>query len=739
MITKKMPVITSIFLVLTLALAVIIGPQTRTWPWGPAMLTLGIAVVAALPSIWRKSRVSGDFGLMALGTLVAGWFAWRAWISPVDELAVADMMLLAGVVGTFICVKATEGNLLAERVLAWGIALLLLASVLVAWRQVVDREFVPVFRSRSSGFVSGFYAHYNEGANYYIASSFLVGAAALFGRHRPMTRILWGLLALGGLEAVYFTHSRGAILGAALALAVFSFGSLMIGHRNKAKWFGPALIAIPLIGLIICGFLYGGWKEAQELRQAGSGIKQMMDNTGRLFLLGTAMSCIGLHPMAGGGSRSFSWENFQFSDGKAQGGIITHIPEQVHNELLQAATDYGLIGAALLVGLLASLVLVSLVRTVFQEPGKSLETGDVWRVGGLAALAGMFVQSCFSFVFHLMPGVILLGISLGFVSRGSAAVGRPAKVIGEKILLTTAAIACAVLLLPMGWKGTQVTRILWPVYLGKNALTTAEAKSDALGEALQIWPQSSLYQERAFIYQEASTAASGPTKVEMGEKAIADYQEAERLHPFDPNPVINRANVLSQFQQDDEAENAYNRAISLQGGMEPSFRAHYSLVKHLMQKGLRQFNIEYPADSLATFEIAVQQMDAAVKKMHWTYPDMLQTLISAHESLGVAREANGDYVGAMKAYDFAAMLHLPTSRAHYRAGVLNGKLAAMAWSARRSAEAMWYFIEAKRRIEMAKTLPSGVESSQCLEYLAYLDQAITYLKGAKIEPQAPTR
>ncbi len=734
-----MPVLTSIFLVVALILAVVIGPQTRTWPWGPAMLALGIAVSAALPSLWRKSRVSGDFGITAFGALVAAWFAWRAWISPVHELAVADLMLLAGVVGCFICVKATEENLLAQRILNWGIALLLLASVLVAWRQVVDRDFVPVFRSRSAGFVSGFYAHYNEGANYYIASSFFVAAAALFGPHRFVTRIFWLLLAIGGLTAVYFTHSRGAILGAALGLAVFLLAALMIGKRIKAKWFGPALIAIPLIGLIICGFLYVGWREAQELRQAGTGIKQMMDNTGRLYLLGIAMSCIGLHPLAGGGSRSFSWENFRFSDGKAQGGIITHIPEQVHNELLQATTDYGLIGAVLLIVLLGSLGVLALVRTLFQEPKKSIESGDAWRVGGLAALAGMFVQSCFSFVFHLMPGAILLGISLGFISRGSTHAGRPPQVIGAKVLLTTAAIFCAALLIPMGWKGTQVTRILWPVYLGKNPLTTAEAKSDALGEALRIWPQASLYQDRAFLYQEASTAASGVTKVEMGERAIADYQEAELLHPFDPNPVINRANVLSQLQQDEDAENAYNRAISLQGGMEPSFRAHYSLVKHLMQKGRRQFNIEYPADSLATLEIAAQQMEAAVKKMHWTYPDMLETWISVYESLGAAREANGDYTGAMKAYDTATMLHKPITRAHYRAGVLNGKLAAIAWSSRRSAEALWYFIEAKRRIEMAKTLPIDIAPSQRLEYLAYLDETINYLKGAKIEPLAPSR
>lgn len=732
-----MPVITSIFLVLTLVLAVVIGPQTRTWPWGPAMLALGIASVSALPSLWRRSRNSGDFGLMALGALAGGWFAWRAWMSPVPELATADLMLLAGVVGSFVCVKAIDGHPLAERILGWGIAMLLLASVLVVWKQVVDPAFVPVFRSRTAGFASGFYAHYNEGANYFIASSFLVGAAALFGRHAVGTRIFWILVAAGGLAAVYFTRSRGGVLGAAVGFGVFSIAALMAGHRRKAKWFAPALIAIPLIGLILCGFLYYGWMESQALRREGSGIKGMMDNDGRLYLLGVALSCVGLHPMAGGGSRSFSWEFFRFAEGKMQGLILTHIPEQVHNELLQAATDYGIIGAGLLLLLMASLAVTSLVRILFDDPGKSPDSGDAWRIGGLAALAGMLVQSCFSFVFHLMPGAILLGICLGWISRSASAPGKRPQVVGARLLLSAAAAACALLLLPMGWKGIQVTRVLWPVYLGKQALTTPEARIEALGDALRIWPQSSLYQERAFIYQELSTGDEGAVSREMAELAIRDYEEAELLHPLDPNPAINRANVLSQLHLDGEAESAYNRAISLQGGMEPSFRARFSLAKHLMHKGLRQFNAEYPADSLATLEIAAQQMKAAVENMHWPSAEMVDMWISAEESLGAAREANGDYQGAMKAYDFATTLDKRITRAHYRAGVLNGKMAASAWAARRPAEAMWCFMEAKRRIGLAKTLPSGVTPSQQLEYLAYLDQAITYLKGARIEPKPP--
>jgi O-antigen ligase/tetratricopeptide (TPR) repeat protein len=727
------PAVTAIFLVAALVLAVVIGPQTRPWTWGPALLALGFSVTAALPVFWRKGRFTADFGLVALGTITAAWFAWRAWISPVAELGEADLLLLAGAVGSFISIRAIEGNAAAERILIWGVALLLLANVVVVGKQVIDPSFTPVFRSRAAGFPSGFYAQYNEAANYLIASSLLVAGAALFGRQGLPTRILWGLIAIAGLAAVYFTRSRGGILGAGVGGGVFAAAALAIAQRRKTRWFAPALIAIPIIGLAIGGFLLTGWEDSQELRRAGSGIDGIFDNNCRLYFLGVALSCIGLHPLAGGGSRSFSWESFRFADKSLQGDIATHIPEQVHNEWLQAATDYGIIGAGLLTGLLGTLAIVALIRILFPGPSREAGAGDAWRLGGLAALAGMFVQSCFSFVFHLLPGILLLGICLGQLSRAAATPAGISKRGGSQILISLAALACAILLLPTGWKGTRVTQILWPSYLGKVAATSSEARVEALTEAIRRWPQATFYQERAFVFQEAAAAGAGPKTQAAAEQAIRDFETAGLLHPYDPSPVVNRANLLSHLHRDAEAEAAYNRAIQLQGGMEPAFRSRFSLANHLLRKSIRQFNPQDPSPALASVEIATQQIEEATAQMHWVTPDMRDPRVSIHESLGAAREANGDYQGAMAAYDFAVSL-TNGARAHYRAGVLHAKMATTAWNERRPAEALAHFIEAKNRIGRTNELPQGVTPSQRAEYLAYLDRTLTFLKGAKIEP-----
>ena len=217
------------------------------------------------------------------------------------------------------------------------------------------------------------------------------------------------------------------------------------------------------------------------------------------------------------------------------------------------------------------------------------------------------------------------------------------------------------------------------------------------------------------------------------QNAIQDYESAGNLHSYDPGIQVNLANLLSKNQRDFDAEASYHRAIQLQGGMEPAFQARYFLATHLLGKAQRQFTAQDPSPALTTLELAAQQMEQSVKDMRWAAPNIYDARVAIHENLGAAREASGDYLGAGQAYDFASTL-IAGSKAHYRAGLLLGKQADAAWRDRRPSEALRDFIEAKRRIGMASELPADVTPNQRVEYLAYLDRSIDYLKGAKVEP-----
>jgi tetratricopeptide (TPR) repeat protein len=724
-----MPVLSSLLLVLALALAVVFGPQTHPWSWGPAMLALGISALAAVPAFWKSVRTQADYGLLGLCAVTAGWFAWRAWGSPVAELGHADLLLLCGAAAAFVSIRGITGHATAERVLIWGIALLLLASVVVVAKQVFNPPFSPVFPA-SPGYrmVSGFYAHYNHAANYLIASSLLLGAAALYGKHAPVTRIMWALIALAGLAGVYYTKSRGGILGAAIGCGVFAALALVIARRRNSKWFAPALIALPLIGMAVAAFWMFGWEQ-----RSGGDTAKLLDNDIRLYMLGITLSCIGLHPLAGGGSRSFSWESNRFIDGQTHrhGGPRLDMP---HNELAQAATDYGLIGAGLLVILLVVLTFATVLRVAFEDRPREADWRDVWRLGAIAAFVGMFVQSCFSFVFHLMPDVILLGIFLGMMSRGETRTPSHATR-GSSLVLSLAALASAAMLLPAGLKGARVYQILWPVSLSKTPETAAETRIDALSEAIRIWPQSELYQDRAVIHQQQAVSyQEGPAFKEAAELAIKDYQQAEKFHPYEPSHPINIGNLQSLLGHDAEAEAAFTRGIQLQGGMEPGFRGHFSLAKHYLRKGGRLFDSQNPTAALDALERAAEEVETACKEMHWIIGDMHAPRFTIHTYLGNAREAEGDLEGALACYDFAASLR-DGRQANHLAGVLIGKQAVDAWKQRKPEKALGAFIEARRRIHMAGgQLPAGFTADERSAYLAYLDRMIAFLKGAKVEP-----
>lgn len=730
-----MPVVSSVFLVLALVLAVTLGPQTRPWTWGPALLALGFAALAAVPSMWRGRKLPGDFGLMALGAMVVGWFGWRAAVSPVREFAEADGILLAVAVAGFFVTRGLSFSPRAAQSLLWGLALVLVANAAVAGWQMVDHDFSAILPRRGGGkMATGFFTHYNEAANFFVACSAIVGASALLGSHGIVARAVLLTASAAGFFALFLTKSRGGWMAAIAAAAVLLVALLVHGKRAKSKWFPAAAIATPVILIAFGGALFRGWESLQELREQSGGVEGMMDNTIRLYMLGMAAEIVKLHPWSGGGSRSFSWESFRVWDKDAYGAAGAR-PEFAHNELAQAATDYGLTGFILVFCLLCILAIATIARTAFETPDDPSGQRTAWQIGGLAACAGMFIQSNFSFVFHLLPGVLLLGICMGLMSTARAT-DRSVRTIAVSSAGSVALLMASAFLLFFGWKGAQVGRALWSSYFGAPTLVSSEARIDALGEALRIWPTSALYRDRAEALHRAAGNPGDPGFAEFALRASDDYGRAMRLHPFDPVFPINHANLLAQLQRDEDAERSYLRAISLQGGMEAGFRSRYFLASHYLNKCMRLTAGGGHGDALEAIEQAAVEIEKAVDQTPpWVINhDGFKLRVAIHENLGAVREAAEDPAGALQAYDYAASLRYGR-HVHYRAGVLLGRQGVDAWSQRRAAEALALFQKAKQRVHQAGgELPAGITAGQRQEFLDYLDRTIRFLQGARIQP-----
>lgn len=727
--------LTSIFWIIGFALSVILAPQLRIWTWGPGMIFFALAAITAIPLIWREQRNRTDTVIIALAFLIAGWIGIRAITSPVIELALSDLLLLAMAVSTFVSMRAISRSLVAERIFIGGIALLLLASVWIIWKQYTEPGFSPLYPSRKESLPAGFFGHYSYGATFLIGVAMFTAAAAIHSREKALVKIILGIISIAAVIAIVYTRSRGGILGIASGLAVLSLFSLFVWKRESNKLFGIGIIAIPILGAVGSFFLYHALSDALETRGIDADMVGMMDNSIRLYLFGIAFSCIALHPLLGGGSRSYSWECFHFWDVKAM-GLGSNKPEHVHNELIQTATDYGIIGAVLLT-IFVLAILVQATLSSFSGNSKNLSTySDAWCIGGIAAFAGLFAQSNFEGIFRIPPGAILLALSLSAAAlRLQSKPNQTGRPWFHASLITLFTITSAALLAFWGFKGSQVSSKLWKPFFGKIPVGT-ETKIHHLSDALDIWPLASLYQQRAILQQGLSAETNDPetSKLHLS-LALADYKIAAELHPFDPGHAVSNANLLSSIGDDASAEAEYIRAINLQGGMETAFMSNYMFASHLLRKGLRDHDKDDPFPSLETFQLAAIHIEKAAELTldRLFNPESRLLRVSIHESLGAVLEALGEYDEAMEKYDYAATLR-DGSSAHYRAALLLGKSALRAWSERRPGDALRHFIDARDRALIVRILPSGVTPQQRTEFIEYLRNQVKFLEGAKISP-----
>jgi O-antigen ligase/tetratricopeptide (TPR) repeat protein len=727
--------LSSILWILGFILSVVIAPQLRVWSWGPTMLCFGAATLAALPVLFRKDLGREAMYALVPGIATAAWIVVRSHFSPVAELAMQDLLLVAMAVSTFIVFRAAGGGALSGKLLVGGIALILGASLWVIARQIADPAFAPVFPARGTLSVRGFFGHYSYCASFLIPTSLLLAGLALHGRFHGIFRAILLALAVGGLVAVVYTKSRGGVIGAGLGLATLAVGSVLIGKRDGKRWFIPVAIISPLALIGATVFFLNVLEGVQQSRSGGGDLAGMLDNTIRFYMLGMAMSCIAWHPWLGGGSRSFSWECFQVWDVAAYGRAGGK-PEHVHNELVQTVTDYGIVGGALLLAFLGCVVIAALARTLSKDRAGDSGLSDGWRTGGLAGLAGLFAQSHFEGIFRLPPGAILLALCL---AAASATVPKPS---GKRRmplangLLAASALIAMIPLFAYGWKGTKATLVLWPAYYSHIPLGT-EARIDALSGGIAAWPLNDLHQQRGALYRELAADAELDADARRGllDLALADFRSASGLHPFDPVNPLNMAGTLLLLGKEAEAEVLYRHAIKAQGNMEATFNANHRFAEHLFRKGSEGYNRgDFPA-AVTTLRLAAQHLARALELAHgWSMgasgSDLRVDILSA---LGRALEATGDHRGAMEQFDLATTVRKGGS-AHYHAGRMLGKLAVAAWGERRSEDALRLFIEAEKRTVKANPLPPGVTTENRNAYLAYLRNSIRFLRGAKIEP-----
>lgn len=730
-----MAILSSLLFLASFILAVTLGSQTKPWSWGPALILLGISIAVSIPN-WWKTRRSPDAAFLWCTILIVLWMIYRALTSPVLELAITDLLLMSGMVGTLIVLRPVLESKTALTIFLWGIAGLTFVSVIIIAIQHFDSSFSLIYANRPATFPSGLFGHYNEGANFLIGSSFILAGAALLGKYTKWTRIIWGLIVIFGLTAVFYTRSKSGILSVGTGLFVIATLVIIYLNKTRTKRLWPAVLGLLL--LVIPGvYLIGSaWLKAQQARNYNIGVTEILFDV-RLRIWGVALSCISLHPWSGGGSRSFSWESYRFVDIYNYGWESKKL-DLAHNELLQVMADYGIpVGVAIL-GLLFFVMTRAILNVIdYEDKNKETDFQTAGILGGgLAALSGLLIQSSFNFSLHLLPGAMLFGIALAFLSATTS------KSNSSRSFLTIIPVSIIGIILSLftlfyGWKATQAFRAIAPLYLKPSVPITDETKLLSLAKAAKAWPLSQFYGESALILHKKihPQLATNPTSSDV-EETIYNYKMGLSLNPYDISLSVNLANLLGTIGKDEEAISEYARAVRLQGAMERFFHAGSLSATQHVRLGNKQLAQQLTSEAESNLKQAQALFEKAAKDS--PYLPRLEEGIRLQESihLGLATVAiqKGEIENALNLYETAASHG--SNLARFRLARLLEQHGSLWWNERKPGEALGAFIEANEYLNAMTAIPEEIKSEDKTNLQSSLTRSIQFLTDAKVEPIA---
>lgn len=612
-------------MVLALILGVALGGQTIDYTWGPALLALAVALLTASSGAsGLRDRGKGTWIGLVFLALASGWILWRCWGSPVREYARADALLAGGMIASCLWALLLTPTGTAVRLLMGGLTLLGLVDLAIGLYQLREPAFAWPFASRPQTFPSGLFGHYNHLADFSLVSAALLAARFLYARDSRAERILQVVGVIAAVSCVLISGSRGGMMSLSAAVAVLVGMSALIAWRDKSKHSRSLAIAAVVMVVLVAVVAVAVLVRFQERRGIEDGtLTKFANNRSRLQTYGQAIDIAMKHPLEGGGSRSFGWEKYAAWN-PATSGNLPGNDDFVHNELLQAAVEYGWGGALLIGGAALATILCSVAGLLSGDSADRVRRGpvDAMMCGGLAAMTGTLMHSNFSFVTHTIPGAMYLGLAIGLALPRRPVEAYPSA--RASVLALVALCPVGGILAFAGLRGSSAYRQLWPVSFGKEQLGSYAPglAMERIRAATRSWPAADLSGSAGTLSRRAAGLEGLPAdeSKDWFARSADFYAEARERNPLDPEWAINRANVLTALGRDEEADREFEAAVRLQGGMEGTFRARYHFARHLFGRYYRDWSSRKcsPERAMAGFIRARDLLkDAATQTEQW--------------------------------------------------------------------------------------------------------------------------
>jgi len=559
----------SVFLV-GLVLTGIAGTSaSMTFLW-PAYGVLGLAAALSIGLLFQG--VSFRLPLLVSGSLLLlfGYLLVRASEGPVAYFAREDAALVVSsflVYGLCFVLLLTP---LARRRLVDGLALLVALNLVFALLQATVAPglwILPGYQRTYSDRIGGLFNHPDHFAGFLAMLVPLWLSVALFSRRsRPWRHTAAGLAA-GSALAILHSGSGVGLLGLAGGLAVFSLvGGRLVWHRLPVEKRRIALRRGALASLFAAILL-----AATSLPIARAFDHSVLEKGGHLSLPQVWKAGVAQFeeaPLIGTGSRTSYLYGRRFRSETLNSA--TAEPEFIHNEVLQMAADYGLVGLVLLLlatalHLGSGLRFVRAYSTFATAPGSLLPRSDhlALVLGALASLVSLGLIACFDFVLHLPVFAMVAAAFLAVIAVPDpmSAAGRPSPaprfLPGGGLLFASRALlfGCGI---AMGLFGIVFSQ---SEYHFEKARLSFESDRTGFHHLRHLQLARSLDPKNPFVFSLSAHAQVAGIQADMPEPARlqalgqADlyFSHSRLLYPQDIFAAIGHAAVLEELDRPGEA------------------------------------------------------------------------------------------------------------------------------------------------------------------------------------------
>lgn len=553
-----------IFLAGFLVSSILGTSSSMTFVW-PGYLVLGLASVLSIGMLFKKVSYTLSRATAVGVFAVVGYFIIRAADSPISYFAREDATLL---IAAFLCYVLflslfTSAN--SRNILILTLASVVLANLGMALYQSLFNStawLLPGYERTEPDRVSGLFNHPDHFAAFIGSLAPLWFAISLYSRGRKRFRL--GFLALGLVSFLVVAFAGSGQAGVSLFAGLVILGSMMTliaWKKTRPTFRRRFFIAVGcflLIGTVVAVAANGPIK-----RQLSRNLLTKSESVSLPLLWDSALSQMAEAPILGTGSRTSYFYSRLFRSESLDPTVNEQ--EFAHNEFLQVAADYGVMGFLILMGF-AGLHIASgfrFAKSYFSFGGLFPKSDHLaYVVGGLAVLAGMGVASCFDFVMHLPVFALTASVLMAILAVPDPMAAALEKsdmptLPGGSVLFAHRSLAC----------GCGIAFLIFGISFARSeyhyemARISFEADRQNFRQFTHLQKARELDPLNPFAYilsghAQVATITSNmasPERKQILEKADQYFSRARDLYPQDIFTAVGHVAVLDELGQKDRA------------------------------------------------------------------------------------------------------------------------------------------------------------------------------------------